>query len=168
MSRDWLLTLAFFWIAVIISGNYRSMDTLQKKSERKTSIARHFSLSGNPPQSRFSTRRICSREQRKKATWLAGDKHWRHHQPITFPFCCSTNYPPAKIIVKCFHLSSNWYFEKAPNCVTRPASSLHGGEKIYGVQIAVWNAYRKTSFCPLFYHVIYVSLVSLRPGQSLL
>ena len=23
----------------------------------------------------------------KKATWLAGDKHWRHHQPITFASC---------------------------------------------------------------------------------
>jgi hypothetical protein len=22
-----------------------------------------------------------------KTTWLAGDKHWRHHHPITFTFC---------------------------------------------------------------------------------
>ena len=25
-----------------------------------------------------------ARANRKNATWLAGDKHWRHHQPITF------------------------------------------------------------------------------------
>ena len=35
----------------------------------------------------FQQRRICSREHGKKATWLAGDKHWRHHQPIIFAFC---------------------------------------------------------------------------------
>ena len=41
----------------------------------------------------------------KKATWLAGDKHWRHHQPITFVFCLfvRTNSPSRKPPLVMFH-----------------------------------------------------------------
>ena len=39
------------------------------------------------PKAFFSTGRNFSRQQRKKATWLAGGERWRHHHPITFTCC---------------------------------------------------------------------------------
>ncbi len=52
------------------------------------------------------------------------------------------NYPPTNIIVKLFHLSllsSNCYFEKGPNCVTRPASNVERRTPLnkYGAHISV-------------------------------
>jgi hypothetical protein len=34
----------------------------------------------------FCKATLLARAQ-NKATWLADDKRWRHHQPITFTFC---------------------------------------------------------------------------------